>query len=84
MSGMAWIEQVPDDRAEGLLAEIFAAARMRAGRVFNILRIQSLNPRTLQTSLELYLRTMHAASPVPRRLREMIAVVVSATNECHY
>lgn len=81
---MAWIEQIPDDRAEGLLAEIYAAARRRAGKVFSILRLQSLNPETLRANLGLYLQTMHGESPVPRSLREMIAVVVSAANECRY
>ena len=81
---MAWIKMVNDEEARGLLAQIFDAARKRAGRVWNILRIQSLNPPVLQSSLDIYLRIMHGESPLTRGLREMIATVVSRANHCHY
>ncbi len=81
---MAWIEQVDDQQAAGLLEKIYADAKKRAGRVFNILKVQSLNPPTLRASMGLYMQTTQAASPVSRALREMIATVVSQANECHY
>ena len=81
---MAWIEQVDDQQAAGLLEKIYADAVKRAGRVFNIIKVQSLNPPTLRASMGLYMQTMHAESPVSRALREMIATVVSKINECHY
>jgi len=84
---MAYIETVSDDRAEGLLARIFTAARERTGRVFQILRVQSLRPKTLQASLGLYQTAVMAAendSSVTRAEREMIAVVVSRANDCFY
>ena len=43
----------PED-AEGLLAEEYAAAVERAGKVFNIVRSMSLNPAVLHRSMELY------------------------------
>lgn len=81
---MAWIEVFGEDKADGLLARIYADARKRAGKVFNILKIQSQSPATLQASMGLYLATTVAASPLPRALREMIATVVSRENDCHY
>ena len=81
---MAWIEQTEAADATGLLEKIYDDAVKRAGRVFNILKVQSLNPPTLRASMGLYMQTTHAESPVPRALREMIATVVSKTNECHY
>ena len=81
---MAWIEQVDDQQATGLLEKIYADAKKRAGRVFNILKVQSLNPPTLRASMSIYMQTMRAESPVSRALREMIATVVSKANECHY
>ena len=81
---MAWVEQIDEDRAKGLLARIYDAARKRAGRVFNILRIQSLNPSALQPSIGLYAAVMLGDSPLTRAQREMLAVVVSRTNNCHY
>ena len=81
---MAWIKTVSDDEADGLLARIYAGARTRAGRVFNILRVQSANPRTLRASMGLYREIALGDSPVSRAVRQMIAVVVSRANNCHY
>ncbi len=81
---MAWIEQTDVSDATGLLEKIYADAKKRAGRVFNIIKVQSLNPPTLRASMGLYMQTTQAESPVSRALREMIATVVSKTNECHY
>ena len=81
---MAWIRTVRDDEAEGRLAKIFEAARKRAGRVFGIVRTMSLNPGTLEASMELYLAVLRRPSPLDRRRREMLATVVSRANACHY
>ncbi len=81
---MAWIETVPPDEATGLLAKMYKAALDRAGRVFGVLRLQSLNPKVLHAGVSLYQEIMKADSPLTRAQREMIAVVVSATNNCHY
>ena len=81
---MAWIETVAPDDAQGLLAKLYKAALDRAGRVFGILRLQSANPRVLRAGVSLYQEIMRADSPLTRAQREMIAVVVSAANDCHY
>jgi uncharacterized peroxidase-related enzyme len=82
---MPWIRTVPPDEAAGLLRQIYDAAIHRAGRVFNVVRLQSLRPKVLRASTQLYLELMHAPEGVlTRAQREMIAVVVSATNGCHY
>jgi alkylhydroperoxidase family enzyme len=81
---MAWLRTVPPERAEGLLGRIYAAAVRRAGRVFQIVRAMSLAPPVLEASLELYQRVMLAPGGLSRRRREMLAVVVSAENSCHY
>ena len=81
---MAWIQTVSDEEATGSLAGFLARARIRAGKVFNIIRIQTLNPPVLTSGIDLYLRTMKGRSPLSRAQREMIAVVVSKTNACHY
>ncbi len=81
---MAWIEQTEEADATGLLEKIYAEAKKRGGRVFNIIKVQSLNPQALRASMGLYMQTTQAESPLSRALREMIATVVSKTNECHY
>lgn len=78
------IATVAPAEAAGRLARIYDAAVRRAGKVFGILRIQSLNPPALEASMDLYLAVMHGPSPLTRAQRERVAVVVSALNECHY
>jgi len=81
---MAYIETIDPDDAEGPLKEEYEAAIARAGRVYQILRVQSLNPGTLHRSLGLYLATMQGPSGLARAEREMLAVVVSRANDCFY
>ena len=81
---MAWIEQIDEDKAVGLLARVYEGAKKRAGRVYNILRVQSQNATSLQPAMTLYSAIMHADSPLTLAQREMLAVVVSHNNECHY
>ena len=82
---VAWIQTVAPDRATGLLGKLYAAATERAGKVFHVIRIQSLRPRSLRASTALYTEVMKAPdSPLSRAQREMIATVVSRVNECHY
>ena len=81
---MAFICLVEEHEAQGPLAEIYQSAKQRAGRVYNILKIQSQNPAALQAMLDLYLATVRGESPLTRAQREMLAVVVSRANQCHY
>ncbi len=81
---MAWIRTIEPDEATGALRQEYAKAVKRAGRVFNIIKLQGLNPGQLRNSINLYLSVMHAPSPLSRAQREMLAVVVSAANQCHY
>jgi uncharacterized peroxidase-related enzyme len=82
---MAWIRTIPPEAATGRLRQLYDAALRRAGRVFHILRIQSLRPDVLHASTELYLALMHAPKgSLSRAQREMIATVVSSVNGCHY
>ena len=81
---MAWIKTIGPGAAEGPLREEYEAASKRAGKVFQILQVQSLNPRTLHHGLALYLASMHGPSGVTRLEREMLATVVSRANRCFY
>jgi alkylhydroperoxidase family enzyme len=81
---MAWIETIEPGRARGRLAASYAAAVRRAGRVFQIVRAMSLWPEVLDAAMELYVASMRAPAPLSRAQREMLAVVVSSANRCHY
>jgi len=81
---MPWIRTIAPDEAIGPLRESYARAVARAGRVYGIVRAMSIAPAILDASIELYLKIMFAEGGLARRQREMLAVVVSATNGCHY
>ena len=81
---MPHIRLIDVDEADGLLKEEYDAAVDRAGKVFNILKSMSLNPPVLRASMELYKAIMFGPSGLTRQERELLATVVSATNECYY
>ncbi|MCG8423015.1 MAG: carboxymuconolactone decarboxylase family protein [Proteobacteria bacterium] len=81
----AWIKTIAESDAEGELADLYEQARDRhTGTVDNIIKVHSIYPRVLRNHLDLYLTIMHRRSSISRTEREMMAVVVSVLNECHY
>jgi alkylhydroperoxidase family enzyme len=81
---MPWIEQIPFEEADGLLKEQLDAAMERAGRIWHIVHVMSLNPEALRDTIAFYRTVMMGESPLSRAQREMLATVVSAELECHY
>ena len=81
---MAWIEQIPYDKSRGLLRQLFDEAIERAGRIWKIVQVMSLRPKTMQASMQLYVEIMMAPSDLTRVQREMLATVVSAELRCPY
>ena len=82
---MAWIEIIDEADATGTLREHYG--RMvdpQYGRVDTILRIHSLHPEGLRTHYELYREVMTGTKTLRKVEREMIALVVSVINDCHY
>ena len=81
---MAWIPYIESEQASGTLSELYDEYSDSAGSLDHILRIHSLNPRSMKDHAELYSHLMRGPSPLTRIQREMIAVAVSAENECFY
>ncbi len=73
-----------EDDATGVTRNEYEAATRRAGRIWNIVSIQSQLPEVMRDSMRLYSTIMFGDSPLSRAQREMIAVVTSQVNECHY
>jgi len=86
MTDCPWIDTIADhDWNEGLLAEL----RPRVvdpghGRVDHIMTIHSLNPVGLAAHDALYCSAMAGTRTLRKVERELIALVVSLENECHY
>ncbi|HZN39114.1 MAG TPA: hypothetical protein VFD82_09950 [Planctomycetota bacterium] len=81
---MPYIHQFSDEEATGPVREELDAARTRAGRVWNIVRIMTPNAAVLRASMQMYRAVMFGDSPLLRHQREMLAVVVSKANHCVY
>lgn len=50
----------------------------------NIIRIHGIHSAVTPRHMELYVQLMHRPGPLARSRREMVAVVVSNINACHY
>jgi alkylhydroperoxidase family enzyme len=72
---MAFIDYVDNDQIP---------AADRVSDEDNILRIHGVHSRIMKQHYDLYRELMFGRSPLSRLQREMIAVVVSAKNDCHY
>ena len=56
----------------------------RSGEVDHILAVHSLDRRSLEAHFQLYRQAMRGTRTLPKVDREMVALVVSLINECHY
>jgi|TARA_B100000678_G_scaffold150817_1_gene125832 alkylhydroperoxidase family enzyme len=81
---MAYIDLVKPEDAAGLVQVEYEKGIRRSGRVYNILKIMSRSPQALQASMRMYLAIMFGESELSRAQREMLATVVSWTNDCFY
>ena len=81
---MPWIDQVPIDKAAGLLKKMFDGAIKRTGRVWKIMQVMSLNPEAMRDSYRMYYTVVLGESPLSRVQRELLAIVVSKELNCHY
>ena len=81
---MAFIKLFDFKNASGLLKKEYEKGLRRAGKIWNVLTIQSQTPEILRDSMRLYNSTMFGNSNVPRFDRELLAVVTSISNECEY
>jgi len=81
---MAWIDTINERDADGSLKDQYAKLKDSRGGVDNILKIHSLSPESLDAHVRLYKTIMYGKSPIRRVNREMIAVLVSSINQCHY
>lgn len=81
---MTWIRTIEPEEATGRLKKSYDAGVARAGRVFGIVKTMSLAPPILDAAMGLYQRIMFADEGLARYQRELLAVVTSQANSCHY
>lgn len=90
---MAWIPTTKRDRAEGELLEAVRASSALYPREYatpvsglseSIVESHTLFPEVLRHAFSAFGALMDPELPLSRREHEMIATMVSTTNECFY
>ena len=78
------LDPTPDAELPPALQKYFAVCRDKLGLLPNVLAAYSANPEQLEAFANFYNVLMLAESGLSKLEREMIAVVVSSSNECFY
>lgn len=81
---MSKIKIIQQNEATGRLLEIYNDLISKRGKLAEVHKIQSLRPESIVKHMDLYLEIMFSKSALSRAEREMMAVVVSASNRCYY
>lgn len=66
------------------MKEIYSQLEKQRGQIAEVHKIQSLRPESIVKHMDLYMEIMYSKSKLSRAQREMMAVVVSKTNNCNY
>ena len=80
-----WISTVLESEATDELASLYARVRdPQTGALDSIMQVHALHPEGMGAHFELYRAVMRGTPSLPRVDRELIALVVSTINACHY
>ena len=82
--GISWLRVPPEEDAPPGVKALNDKAVEKLGFVPNVLRVYALRPQHLELWNAFYDDLMRGDSGLTRIQREMIAVVVSTANRCHY
>ena len=81
---MSFIKEISQDKADGLLEDIYNEISGKRGKLSNIMKVQSLAPKAMRAHLDLYISLLFSKSKLKRDEREAIATRVSFLNKCEY
>ena len=82
-----WIRWVDEEQATGTVGDVYQAwltANPQRTEVPEILKCFSLNPDLLKSVVEFSYGLQFSDGHLSRRLKEMIATLVSGLNQCPY
>ncbi len=83
-NSMAWIRIVSQEEAPPELREVYQEIKDPGGRLSPALQVAGLNPIALQALNRLNRAVTFGGSRLGRKREEILSVVVSARNGCHY
>jgi uncharacterized peroxidase-related enzyme len=81
---LAWLDVPSEDEVSDEVRALWAKPLEKLGFVPHVLRIFALRPQLLLRWWSYYDELMRGESGLTKAQREMIAVVVSTQNRCHY
>jgi uncharacterized peroxidase-related enzyme len=81
---LSWLRVPAEADAPPGVQALYEKANEKLGFIPNVLRVYALRPRHLELWNAFYDDLMRGDSTLTRPQREMIAVVVSTVNRCHY
>jgi alkylhydroperoxidase family enzyme len=85
MTDPAWIATVAQADADAELAGLYEQVRDPvSGKLDHIMMVHSLHPAGMRAHNDLYMAVMRGTPTLRGAEREMIALVVSQLNACHY
>ena len=85
MTDPTWIETIPEAEADAELAELYETVRDPvADKLDHIMMVHSLHPAGMRAHFDMYSAVMRGTPGLRGAEREMIALVVSQLNACHY
>lgn len=79
---MAWIDTTPSDNWADTATAL--AGTPGSNEIDAVMEIHALNPRGLAAHHAVYTSAMSGTATFRKVDRELVAFVVSQTNECHY
>jgi uncharacterized peroxidase-related enzyme len=81
----AWIQIVQPEDANAELSEVYEKVRSPHGTVDNVMKVHSLQPKTMVGHLQLYKSILHNPDmTLPVWFLEVVASYVSIINKCDY
>jgi len=85
MTDPAWIDTVAEADADDELGKLYERVRDPvSGKLDHIMMVHSSHPAGLKAHFNMYMAVMRGTAGVRGAEREMIALVVSQLNACHY
>jgi len=81
---MGYVKQVGEDKASGAIRRVYDAAIAREGEIAEIIRVQSVDAKSVQAGVNLYTNLMKVKNALSPEQREMLGVVVSNVNDSYY
>ena len=84
MEGIAWIETIQTEEAAGYVRSLYEGFQKQRGWIPNIVKSTTIRPDVTRGWVPFFNTLMYGPSGLTRSQKEMIAVVVSAGNQCHY